>query len=139
MKTAQLVLLLGAAISVSVAGYLAAAGSIGSANLAAIRVGGFTAAGADAPETTVAQADEEVPPNEIDKYVAVYKAMQHDHRLSVEQAAAAQGLTLREFRDLEQRIEHNDVARDDARRALAESAQQSAPSSSRASPSTPQP
>jgi len=54
--------------------------------------------------------------------------MQHSHRLTVEQAAATQGLTLRAFRDLEQRVEGNDAARDEARRELKESAQQPTPS-----------
>jgi predicted negative regulator of RcsB-dependent stress response len=87
------------------------------------------------------QAGEVVSSNEVKKYVAVYKAMQHNHRLSAEQAAATQGLTAEAFRDLEQRIEHNDVARDQARRALAESAQQTAPSDSGTSapPRTPHP
>jgi hypothetical protein len=54
--------------------------------------------------------------------------MQHNHSLTVEQAAAAQGLTLRQFRDVEQRVERNDVARQTVRRALAKSAVQSTPS-----------
>jgi len=74
------------------------------------------------------QAGEVVSSNEVKKYVAVYKAMQHNHRLTAEQAAATQGLTAKAFRDLEQRIERNDLARDQARRALAEGAQQRAPS-----------
>jgi hypothetical protein len=53
--------------------------------------------------------------------------MQHYHRLTAEQAAATQGLTAEAFRDLEHRIERNDLARDQARRALAEGAQQTAP------------
>lgn len=79
------------------------------------------------PALVLAQAEEEIAPAEIDKYVAVYKAMQRNHSLSVEQAAAAQGFTLPAFRKLEQRIERNDVARDDVRRALAQSAQTPAP------------
>ncbi len=72
----------------------------------------------------LAQTEETVSPEQIDKYVAVYKSMQRNHRLTVEQAAAAQGLTLRAFRDLEEHIERNDVARDEVRRALAQSAAQ---------------
>jgi hypothetical protein len=83
---------------------------------------------AQADEKT--QAGEVVSSNEVKKYVAVYKAMQHNHRLTAEQAAATQGLTAEAFRDLEQRIERNDLARDQARRALAEGAQQTAPSNS---------
>ncbi len=70
------------------------------------------------------QANEQVPSAEIKKYVAVYIAMQRDHNLTVEQAAAAQGLTVAAFRELEQRIEHNEVAREEARQALAKGAQQ---------------
>jgi hypothetical protein len=61
-------------------------------------------------------------PEEIEKYVAVYRAMQRNHNLTIEQAAAAQGLTVPAFRELEQRIESDDLARDHARRALAEPA-----------------
>lgn len=59
-------------------------------------------------------------PDQIEKYVAVYRAMQRNHSLTVQQAAAAQGLTVAAFRELEQRIEHDDVSRDSARHALAE-------------------
>jgi hypothetical protein len=58
--------------------------------------------------------------DQIEKYVAVYRAMQRNHNLTIEQAAAAQGLTMAAFRELEQRIESDELARDDARRALAE-------------------
>ena len=58
-------------------------------------------------------------PDEIQKYVAVYRALQHTHSMTVEQAAKTQGLTVGAFRDLERRIESDDLARDDARRALA--------------------
>ena len=78
------------------------------------------------------QADENMQANEpsqaeIKKYVAVYIAMQRNHDLKVEQAAAAQGLTVNAFRELEQRIEQNETARDEARRVLAEGTQQMAP------------
>jgi hypothetical protein len=67
----------------------------------------------------VAQAEEEgVSHDEIQKYVGVYRAMQRNHQLTVEQAAATHGLTLQAFRDLEQRIERNEEARDEARREL---------------------
>ena len=61
-------------------------------------------------------------PEQIEKYVAVYRAMQRNHNLTIEQAAAGQGLTVAAFRELEQRIESDELARDDARRALAASA-----------------
>jgi hypothetical protein len=71
-----------------------------------------------------ATSDKNVSPEQIQKYVAVYRAMQRDHSLSIEQAAAAQGLSVSAFRELEQRIESDDLARDDARAALAAPAQQ---------------
>ena len=65
------------------------------------------------------QTDEpEVATSDIDKYVAVYKAMQRDRSLTVEQAASAQGMTLKAFRDLENRIERDESAREHARQEL---------------------
>ena len=57
--------------------------------------------------------------DEIKKYVAVYRAMQHNHSMTIEEAAASQGMNVGAFRDLERRIESDDLARDEARRALA--------------------
>ncbi len=69
-------------------------------------------AGEDAPQSGVS-------PEQLRQYVAVYRAMQRNHALTIDQAAATQGLTVPAFRDLERRIESDDLARDDARRALA--------------------
>jgi hypothetical protein len=66
-------------------------------------------------------------PDEIEKYVAVYRAMQRDHTMTIEQATAAHGLSVPAFRDLEQRIESDDLSRDDARRALAAPAENATP------------
>ena len=60
----------------------------------------------------------DVPPQEVDKYIKVYKAMQHNRNLTVEQAAAAQGLSVPAFRSLEDRIERNDALREHVRDAL---------------------
>jgi hypothetical protein len=102
---------------------------------------GYTAAGSHvaAPaRTVVAQAEEEgVSHDEIQKYVAVYKAMQRNRRLTVEQAAETQGLTLQAFRDLEQRVERNEAARDEARQELMEGARQPTPSGAGRSRSAP--
>jgi hypothetical protein len=73
----------------------------------------------DDDDTRDSTAGNGASPDEIQKYVAVYRAMQHNHSMTVQQAAAAQGLTVAAFRDLERRIESDDLARDDARRALA--------------------
>ncbi|HVB82821.1 MAG TPA: hypothetical protein VNE82_23080 [Candidatus Binataceae bacterium] len=72
-------------------------------------------------------ANQGVSPDDLGKYVAVYRAMQRNHSITVEQAAAAQGLTLSAFRDLERRVESNDLTRDDARRALAAPAPSATP------------
>lgn len=74
-----------------------------------------------------ATADKGASPEQIEKYVAVYRAMQRNHNLTVEQAAAAQGLTVGAFRELERRIESDDAARDAARNALAAPAQSATP------------
>ena len=64
------------------------------------------------PSPTVQDSDEEgeevnIPVEQTDKYIAVYSAMQRDHSLTVEQAAAQQGLSVSEFRAIEDKIERN--------------------------------
>lgn len=53
--------------------------------------------------------EDAVPTGQVDKYIAVYSAMQKNHSLSVEQAASKQGLTVDEFRTLEDKIERNPI------------------------------
>ena len=53
--------------------------------------------------------EDAVPTDQVDKYIAVYSAMQKNHSLSVEQAASKQGLTVDQFRTLEDKIERNPV------------------------------
>jgi hypothetical protein len=68
-------------------------------------------------------ADEEaIPTGQVDKYIAVYSAMQKNHSLSVEQAASKQGLTVDEFRTLEDKIERNPVVHERVLDALKTSA-----------------
>ena len=57
-----------------------------------------------------ADDESEVPPADLEKYIAVYKAMQRDRSLTVEAAAAQQGMTLQQFRALEARVERDDAA-----------------------------
>ena len=85
------------------------------------------------------QDDEEsqIPPEQIEKYVAVYKAMQHNHNLSVDQASAAQGLSVDAFRDIESRIERDDLIRDRVRRALRPGGEASAHLPSKSTAPTP--
>jgi hypothetical protein len=69
----------------------------------------------DAPSTG---DDAEVPPKMVEKYTNAYKAMQKDHNLTADQAAAAQGLTIAQFRSIEGRIERDDTLRERVRKAL---------------------
>jgi hypothetical protein len=62
--------------------------------------------------------DSEVPPDQVEKYVSVYKDMQRDRSLTVDAAAAKEGLTVNEFRELEQKVERDDSAREHARTEL---------------------
>ena len=53
--------------------------------------------------------EETIPTGQVDKYIKVYSAMQKNHSLSVEQATSKQGMTVDEFRTLEDKIERNPV------------------------------
>jgi hypothetical protein len=72
------------------------------------------------PEPADAAPDDEkdVPTSQVDKYISVYEAMQKDHNLTVEQAASKQGLTVAQFRSLENKIENDDTLRERVRKAL---------------------
>ena len=76
--------------------------------------------------TVQTQADEDddkdVPPGQVDKYVSVYRSMQKDHGLTVEQAASKQGMTVTQFRSLEDKIERDDTLRERVRTALRKAA-----------------
>jgi hypothetical protein len=80
--------------------------------------------------TRVAQADadndddedKDVPPAQVDKYVNVYQSMQKNHGLTVEQATAKQGMTVAQFRSLEEKIERDDTLRERVRTALRKAA-----------------
>jgi hypothetical protein len=62
--------------------------------------------------------DKEVPPTDVEKYIKVYKAMQKDRGLSVDQAAQKEGLTVAQFRTIEGKIERDDALREHVRKAL---------------------
>jgi hypothetical protein len=62
--------------------------------------------------------DKDVPTSQVNKYINVYEAMQKDHSLTVEDAASKQGLTVAQFRDLENKIENDDTLRERVRKAL---------------------
>jgi hypothetical protein len=62
--------------------------------------------------------DRDVPTSQVDKYISVYEAMQKNHDLTVEQATSRQGLTVEQFRALENKIEADDTLRERVRKAL---------------------
>ncbi|HVN89239.1 MAG TPA: hypothetical protein VMT61_05460 [Candidatus Binataceae bacterium] len=68
--------------------------------------------------------ESEVSPAQVEKYVAVYKAMQRDRSLTVEAASAENGMTVEAFRALESRVERDEAAMARARQLLQASAAQ---------------
>ncbi len=74
--------------------------------------------GAEPPQSNDSDDDKDVPTSQVDKYISVYEAMQKDHSLTVEQAASKQGLTVAQFRSLENKIENDDTLRERVRKAL---------------------
>jgi hypothetical protein len=73
---------------------------------------------APAPPQETDEDDKDVPTSQVDKYISVYESMQKDHNLTVEQAASKQGLTVEQFRALENKIEADDTLRERVRKAL---------------------
>ncbi len=71
--------------------------------------------------------ESEVSPAQVEKFVAVYKAMQRDRSLTVEAAAAENGMTVEAFRALESRVERDEAAMARARQLLQASAAQPQP------------
>jgi hypothetical protein len=74
--------------------------------------------------------DDEVPPKDVEKYVAIYQAMQHDHTLTAEQAASRNGMTLEAFRQLENRVQRDDAAMEHVRDELKAAAVHASPAAS---------
>ena len=102
------------------------------ASIRSIRLAGTAPALAASPANpdgnALAQAgndgeETEVSPGDIEKYVAVYKAMQRDRAVTVDQAATRQGLTVQTFRNLESRVARDDAALQRARDELLAAAQ----------------
>jgi hypothetical protein len=124
---------------------LAAAGVSGfllpaaSATTAAKTVGSIQVNPRSLAQDDEGDQSEEVAPAEIEKYVAVYKAMQRDHGLSVERATAQQGMSLPAFRQLENRIGHDNSAREQARKQLQSAANESASPTPSGASSRPEP
>jgi hypothetical protein len=74
--------------------------------------------------------DDEVPPKDVEKYVAIYQAMQRDHALTAEQAASRNGMTLEAFRQLENRVQRDDAAMEHVRDELKAAAAHASPAAS---------
>jgi hypothetical protein len=70
------------------------------------------------PADATDEDDKDVPTSQVDKYISVYESMQKDHNLTVDQAASKQGLTVDQFRALENKIEADDTLRERVRKAL---------------------
>ncbi len=75
-------------------------------------------------QETLSDDENAIPSEQVDKYIAVYTAMQRDHTLTVEQAAERQGLTITAFRQLENRIERNSVVHERVLEALRSAAKE---------------
>src|SRR5215469_8310613 len=71
---------------------------------------------------------ETVSSSEVQKYVAVYDAMHRNRRLTLQEAAASQNLSVPAFRDLERKIEQNPSALAQARTELMNRAAHHVPS-----------
>jgi len=72
---------------------------------------------------------ETVSTSEVEKYVAVYDAMHRNRKLTLQEAAASQNLSVPAFRDLERKIEQNPTALAQARKELMNRAAHSSPPS----------
>jgi hypothetical protein len=78
--------------------------------------------------------DNGVSSDQLEKYIAVYRDMQRDRSLTVESAAAKESLSINQFRQLEQKIERDDVAREHVRTELQAAAIPSPSAASSAAP-----
>ena len=79
----------------------------------------------EAPST---QPGETVSTSEVEKYVAVYDTMHRNRKLTLQEAAASQNLSVPAFRDLERKIEQNPSALAQARTELMNRAAHHVPS-----------
>ncbi len=98
-------------------------------SLARIRSLAAPATLATVPAWNLTQEDQdtennEVSPAQLEQYLKVYKAMQRDRAITVDQATAAQHMSVDQFRDIEARIERDGVLRERVRRELLKTAQE---------------
>jgi hypothetical protein len=115
-----------------VAAALYASLTIGGLNLRSFDVAGAVGFAPQQDAQEEGPDEPEVPPDQVQKYINVYRAMQRDHSLTVEQAASRQGMSVGAFRELESKVERDDLVREHVRQALAnKSSDSSAPSPAR--------
>jgi hypothetical protein len=69
------------------------------------------------------ERDGSVTESEFERYLDVLERMQADHSLPIEQAAESAGLTLQQFRDIEQRVQRNEVLVERTRERLRQKAE----------------
>jgi hypothetical protein len=98
-------------------------------SMAFMRLGSILAQDSDSDDENGVSSDQ------IEKYVAVYRDMQRNRSLTVENAAAKESLSISQFRQLEQKIERDEVAREHVRTELQAAAIASPSAASTAAPS----
>jgi hypothetical protein len=107
---------------------ITAATAVATPSRASIRLGSILAQDSDSDN------DNGVSSDQLEKYIAVYRDMQRDRGLTVESAAAKESLSINQFRQLEQKIERDDVAREHVRTELQAAAIPSPSAASSAAP-----
>jgi hypothetical protein len=81
----------------------------------------FVPHGQHAQSNTEAEEEEETPgvtESELELYIEVYKAMQSNHALTIEEALKSHGLSLETFRNTERRIQKEQRYVERVRKAL---------------------
>lgn len=56
-------------------------------------------------QEAVAQAADDVSPEELEVYIGVYTAMQADHDITLDQMLVQKNITLEQFRNIERRVQ----------------------------------
>lgn len=84
------------------------------------------------PEEEQAEAeDRDVTESQLELYIEVYKAMQTNHGLAIEEALKPHNVSLEEFRDMERRIQKEQRYVERVRKALLEHARTHAAAAAR--------
>jgi hypothetical protein len=81
--------------------------------------------------------DRRVSDEELEVYIDVYRTMQSDHGLTIEDVTGEKNLTLEEFRSLERRVQNNSAYVERVREALLEHVQRNSRFSEPARPTPP--